>query len=170
MSQSGSYNVGGGGAGDILTLTGNVGGAVGPDGGGNINVVGAGDVLVTGNNATNTLTITVPGGGLQWFFVTVNTAMIDNAGYIANGIGTLQFLLPAVSVLGDIVRVAGITAAGWQITQAAGQQIQYGNLLTTAGAGGSLNSTATGDGVELVCVVANTAWIVLSGVGNINVV
>lgn len=170
MSQSGSYGAGGGGGGGIQTLTGNTGGAITPDGLGNINVVGVGGVSVAGNLGTNTLTISSAGGGLQWFFVVVNTPLAVNSGYIANGVGTLQFSLPAASALGDIVRVAGITAGGWQITQGAGQQIQFGNLLTTAGVGGSLSSTLSGDTVELVCVVADTAWLVLSGVGNINVI
>jgi hypothetical protein len=170
MSQSGSYSVGGGGGGDILNLTGNTGGAIAPDGAGNINILGAGPITVAGNAGTHTLTISTTGGGLTWAIVVINTAMQRNDGYIANAVGTVQLLLPTVSVLGDIVRVAGITAGGWQITQSAGQQIQFGNLLTTVGVGGSLNSTASGDTVELVCVVANTSWMVLSGVGNINVV
>jgi hypothetical protein len=171
MSQSGSYNAGGGGGGgDILNLTGNTGGAISPDGGGNINILGAGSVNVAGNAGTNTLTITTSGGGLAWSVVVINTAMAPNDGYIVNGVGLVQLLLPAVSAVGDIIRVCGITAAGWQITQNAGQQIQFGNQLTTAGVGGSLSSTLSGDGVEMVCASANTGWVILSGVGNINVV
>ena len=44
----------------IETLTGNVGGAVGPTGN-NINVVGSGSITVTGNPGTSTLTITYTG-------------------------------------------------------------------------------------------------------------
>jgi hypothetical protein len=61
MSQAGIINTGGASGGDVLTLTGNTGGAVGPNGSGNINVVfptaqpGAG--TVTGNPGANTLTI-----------------------------------------------------------------------------------------------------------------
>jgi hypothetical protein len=47
----------------IQTITGNVGGAVGPDGGGNVDFVGAGTVTVTGNPGTNTLTITINNSG-----------------------------------------------------------------------------------------------------------
>ncbi len=45
------------GTGAAETLTGNAGGAVGPDGADNINVLGSGDILVTGNPGTNTLTL-----------------------------------------------------------------------------------------------------------------
>lgn len=44
-------------SGTLLTLTGNVGGAVSPTVG-NINVIGSGGVVVTGNPGTSTLTIT----------------------------------------------------------------------------------------------------------------
>lgn len=170
MSQSGTYGVGGGGGGgDILNLTGNTGGAIAPDGGGNINIVGAGGLTVTGNAGAFSLTISSTGGGLQWFVVGVNTAMTVNCGFVANAVGTIQLLLPAVAPIGSIVRVCGLTAAGWQVTQNAGQQIRFGNLLTTVGAGGSLASTLAGDTVEIVCVTANTGWLVLSGVGNVNV-
>lgn len=53
MSQQGRL-----GSGFLEFLTGNVGGPVPPDGAENINIVGAGTVAVTGNPATNTLTIT----------------------------------------------------------------------------------------------------------------
>jgi hypothetical protein len=59
MSQSGIINMSGGGGGGtpVQTLTGNSGGAVPPTGN-NINVIGAGGVLVTGTPGTSTLTIT----------------------------------------------------------------------------------------------------------------
>ncbi len=47
--------------GPIVELTGNSGGPVMPDGGGNINIVGSGDITVTGNPGTNTLTISDSG-------------------------------------------------------------------------------------------------------------
>lgn len=52
---------GGGGGGDVQTLTGNTGSPVGPDGSGNINIIGSGGglegIVVTGT--TNTLTISL---------------------------------------------------------------------------------------------------------------
>jgi hypothetical protein len=170
MSQSGVYTTsGGGGGGTVITLTGNAGGAVGPNGGGNINVVGAGGVTVTGNPGTNTLTITDAGGGITWFVATVNAGMAINDGYIANGGAGISLLLPAVAPVGSIVRVTGINAGGWTITQNGGQTIFVGNAQTTVGVGGSVASTLTRDSIELVCVVANTTWNTLSGVGNFNV-
>lgn len=60
MSQLSSIITGGGGGGGMLnTLTGDTGGAVGPDGGGNINVIGssASFIAVFGSPGTNTLTV-----------------------------------------------------------------------------------------------------------------
>lgn len=170
MSQSGSYSSGAAGGGDILTLTGNTGGAVGPNGFGNINIVGISGTEVSGDPGTSTLTVETTGGGLGWFVVTINVAMGVNNGYIANAVGQLQLLLPAVAPVGSIIRVGGLTAGGWQITQNAGQAIRFGVMVTTTGVGGSLSSTAIGDAVELVCVTANTGWLALSGVGNLAIV
>lgn len=62
MSQINKIILSSSGGGDVLTLTGNTGGAVGPDGGGNINVIGDGTTAsVAGNAGTNTLTISVAG-------------------------------------------------------------------------------------------------------------
>lgn len=58
MSQGGNYLTnGGGGGGSILSETGNSGGAVGPSGGGNLNVLGSQGFNVVGNAGTNTLTL-----------------------------------------------------------------------------------------------------------------
>ncbi len=46
---------------DIETLTGNVGGPVGPDGAFNVNVVGSAPITTSGNPGTNTLTIDTDG-------------------------------------------------------------------------------------------------------------
>lgn len=57
MSQSGLVSDSTTSGSDIETLTGNTGGAVGPDAAFNIDIVGTGDLTVTGNPGTNTLTI-----------------------------------------------------------------------------------------------------------------
>lgn len=59
MSQSGTFLTGAPMGGSVNTLTGNSGGAVGPDGAGNINVIGMAPIDVAGNPGTFTLTIDV---------------------------------------------------------------------------------------------------------------
>lgn len=96
--------------------------------------------------------------------------MAVNNGYIANNGATVQLTLPAVAVIGDMIRVTGKGAGGWQIQQNAGQTIYFASQATTTGAGGSLSSTDDRDSIELVCVTANNDWNVLSSIGNITVV
>lgn len=126
---------------------------------------------ITVTPGANTITIASTGGGLTWSVITVNQTAAINNGYICNKAGTLALALPAVSAVGSVIRVTGInTATGWQITQAAGQQIFFGTSSTTLGVGGTLTSFAIRDSIEIVCVVANLTWNVISSIGNITIV
>jgi hypothetical protein len=69
----------------VETLTGNSGGAVGPDAGHNINVVGTGSITVVGNPGTNTLTIT-PSGAIATTY-TENTGTATPAANNLNILG-----------------------------------------------------------------------------------
>jgi hypothetical protein len=167
MSQMGSF-IQSSGVVTILTLTGNVGGAVGPTLGGNINLIGGAGITVTGNPGTNTLTITGAATPFTWNVATVDGNMAVDNGYISNKAGLLTMTLPAVAAVGDIVRITGKNAGnGWKIAQNGGQTIFIESLATTTGGGGSLASGLTRDAVELVCVTANTDWNVISSMGNL---
>ncbi len=171
MSQIGAYILGSGGGGiPIETITPNGGGGpISPDGANNINFVGVG-LTITGAGNTITFTDTDP-GNFTWQVVAIDQTMVPNNGYIANKAGLLSLLLPAVSVVGDMIRVTGMNRnIGWAITQAAGQVIHFGATDTTVGIGGSLASTDTYDSIELVCNVANLEWIELSCQGNITII
>ena len=80
MSQITSYNSSGGGGSEVLTLTGNSGGPVGPDLG-NINIVGSGGVLVAGNAFTSTLTITVPSAYFNYTLVNTSPYVVLSTDY-----------------------------------------------------------------------------------------
>lgn len=98
------------------------------------------------------------------------TAEINHT-YITNKAGTAcAITLPAAAVVGSELKIIGKGATGWTLLQAAGQQVHFGNVSTTAGAGGSLASSATRDCISLICVIADTTWQVFSSVGNITVV
>jgi hypothetical protein len=93
--------------------------------------------------------------------------MVAVNGYLAN-FGTLVTLtLPVSAAQFTVIQVAGFGAGGWLIAQNAGQNIQFGSVSTTVGATGSLASTNLYDQITLLCAVANTTWVVTSGVGNI---
>lgn len=150
-------------------LEGNMGGPVGPDASNVIFVVGAGDISVSGNPATHTLTITATGLP-TWNKISVNTALQANMGYICTGGGTLVLTLPATSNVGDIIEITLDGSAGFSVGQGAGQSIRTGNVSTTIGVGGSLASTQQGDSLRMVCSVTNLKWNVLSSMGNPTIV
>lgn len=106
-----------------------------------------------------------------WTVINADQPAAVGAGYFCNKVGLLSLSLPAASAVGDVIEVSNInTAVGTAITQVAGQQIYYGSLSTTLGAGGSLTSIAVGDSLKIVCRVANTFWQVVSSVGSWTVV
>lgn len=119
MSQAGSISGGGGGgSGTLSTLTGNSGGAVSPTGG-NINVVGSGNITVTGNPGTSTLTIADSGGTGLTFDADVGSAtpalgVIDMAG--GSNINTSATGSTVTYNLNDNVTITGTyTTAGGNI-------------------------------------------------------
>ncbi len=108
---------------------------------------------------------------MTWQTIIASQALAVDNGYIciAPG-GALSLSLPAVSSVGDIIEITLDGSASFTITQGAGQQIRLGNLATTAGVGGSLQSTQQGDSIRMVCSVANLKWNVLSSMGNPTIV
>jgi len=121
-------------------------------------------------NGSAWVPVTLSSGGLTWTIVTADGAMSPSNGYIANKGTLLTMSLPTTCATGTIIRLSGMNAGLWKISQAAGQSIKFGNQSTTAGTGGYLASVLTYDAVELICIVANTTWMVISSVGNITVV
>jgi hypothetical protein len=97
--------------------------------------------------------------------------MASNNGYILNNPSLLTATLPSSSSVGDIVWVVGKGVGGWRIAQNSGQMIHFGSQDTTAGVGGSLDSTNQYDAIQLLCTAANTDWT-CTGIaqGNISVV
>lgn len=159
MSQSGKFSEGSGAAG-IETITGTEGGAVGPDGAFNVNLVGSGGVTVVGDPPNNTLTINVSGSGFIWNVVsgTSEDMEVDN-GYIPNNVALVTFTLPATATVGTSVAVGGLGSGGWSIAQNVGQTIHVGSSSSTPGVGGSVASTNRYDSIELLCVVEDEEWV-----------
>lgn len=108
--------------------------------------------------------------GMTWAVVTADATMAVNNGYIANKATLLTMALPTTSAVGSVCRISGMNAGLWKISQAASQKINFGDVSTTAGVTGYLASVLTRDGIELVCVVADLEWNVVSSIGNITVV
>ena len=126
--------------------------------------------LLTADTSGNATWQAAPAGGLSWAAATGDATMTVGHGYLANKGTLLTLTLPTTSAVGTSVRVAGMNAGLWKIAQAAGQYIKFGNQNTTTGTGGYLASVLTYDAVELICIVADTGWTVVSSLGNITIV
>jgi hypothetical protein len=96
--------------------------------------------------------------------------IVPNMGYVAENAGLTTFTLPSVCPAGAVIGVVAGTAAGWTLTQNAGQNVQVGELSSTVGVGGSVSSTQIGDALQLVCSVANTTFIAISVIGTLTIV
>jgi len=111
---------------------------------------------------------------------TATQTMAVNTSYIADyGSSSVNMTLPATAARGTVISVTGgvsgyynsgttPTTGSWQITQNTGQIIHFGSASTTT-TSGSLQATGQYDSVQLVCVVANTTFVVVSSQGNITV-
>jgi polyribonucleotide nucleotidyltransferase len=122
-------------------------------------------------NGAGTITISSSGSAGWVDQTTATVTMAVNTGYTADaGASLITFTLPATSAIGDFVEINGKGSGLYTIAQASGQQIHFGNLASTSGAGGTVSSTLQFDCIRLRCITANTIWVVVSAVGNFTVV
>lgn len=126
--------------------------------------------LYVSGGSTFAAAINAPGIVSSWTVITADQTAEINKGYLTNKATVLGLTLPSSAAVGSMIRVSGMTTAGWKITQNASQVIHFGKTDTTVGTAGYLQSTLARDGVELVCCVANNEWNVVSSVGNITIV
>jgi hypothetical protein len=126
---------------------------------------GAGIVLTPGHNS---ITIdTAAAGAFTWNSTPGNSvALAADNGYMLNNAGLTTATLPVICAAGKIIRISGSGAGLFLIAQNAGQSIKLGNVSSTGGVAGSLASTVQYDAVELLCIVADTVFSVISSVGN----
>lgn len=176
LTATGGTLLGTTGAGSTLTINAddNVVGSVVSDSGtatptsNAFTIAGSGSVSTSASGST--VTIAVSGSGLSWNVETGTSAnMAVNNGYIGNNAAGVTFTLPASAAVGETIQVTGLQDS-WTIAQNAGQTIYFGSSSTTTGVGGSLASTDARDVIELICVVGNTDFQVISSIGNITVV
>ena len=128
---------------------------------------------ITFTAGPNSLNLEASGGGgtgITWNEVTgTSQSAAVNNGYICNNAGLVTVTLPGTAALGSVIRISGKGAGGWKLAQNAGQQINFGASASTSGATGYIASTLQYDAVEVLCITANTTWVVLSAVGNLTV-
>ncbi len=127
----------------ILTITGDIGGAVGPDGGNNIDIISGDGVTVTGSPGANSLTIDIDGDVATKYDTDSGIAAPSGGILNINGTGGI-----VTSGAGDTVNIdtAGIVATS--IVTDAGTAIPAANILNVLGGTGSTTAGA-GDTVTI---------------------
>lgn len=132
----------------ILTITGDSGGAVGPDGANNINLVGGTNVTVAGNGGTNTLTVTL-GGAVGSSFPTDSGTATPAAGILnilgAGGTSTSGAGNTVTVTSGPTIPTSFTTDAGSATPAANNINVFGGTSISTAGAGDTITINADGD-------------------------
>jgi hypothetical protein len=106
----------------------------------------------------------------SWHKLTASGNLLINADNLMNGASLVVGTLPAGPTDGQVCRVTGIGVGGWKIAQGNTDHIIFGNVATTAGSGGYLQSTNQYDFVHLKYSSDAAAWIVQYSVGNITYV
>lgn len=86
--------------------------------------------------------------------------------YIANNAGLVTLTLPSTAAVGDTVRVVGKGAGLFKIGQNAGQTINFLSKTTTTGVGGDITAEDQYGLIEIMCITANTTWVVVHAAGN----
>lgn len=108
----------------------------------------------------------MPIGDMIWSREPGAAVALDNHhGYINTNAGLTTFTLPLLADIGDVIEIIGEGAGQWIIAQNAGQNIQFANVSTTPGVGGSVAASDRYDCITLRCRVANTTWSVVANVG-----
>lgn len=110
-------------------------------------------------------------GSMAWVEINSNASIQAAYGYDQQGSSDVILTLPVQAQVGDTFAVVRTGTGNWRVAQNAGQSIIFGNIQTTVGVNGYLESTAVGDTIQAVCIEQNTTWAVTPGaVGNITYV
>ncbi len=98
---------------------------------------------------------------LSFSLVTGATQTVDiNSVYVPTNVAQTVFQLPTQMDVGNRVEIDGQGAGGWRLLLNAGQTIRL--AATGATANTSVTSSSRYDSISIICVVANTTWIVVS--------
>lgn len=136
----------------------------------------AGAALTTKLTISPTGVITTLLGQLisSWQSITATTkTMVAGEGYVSTSTANAQivYTLPTTVAVGAVFAVVGGSGTGgWKINQNASQVIKSNASTTTTGTGGSIAASTQFCTIELVCIIANTTFVVRSSVGTLTIV
>src|SRR6267378_62766 len=128
----------------ILTITGDVGGAVGPDGANNIKLLTGASLTVTGNPGTNTLTITLDSTVPLQFNESVGSATA--AANIINVVGTGGI---TTSGAGNTITITAGATVPTTFTEDAGSATPAANNLNVVGTANQITTSGAGSTVTI---------------------
>jgi hypothetical protein len=126
---------------------------------------------ITITNGHNTITINSTAVGTTNVNQNTSSATLaPNTRYITNnGASLVTYTLATSPAIGDTYFIVGGSSGGWSIAQNVSQQINYGNVSTTAGTGGSLSSSNQNNCVTITYVGSNI-FTAYETQGNLNYV
>ena len=116
-------------------------------------------------NGAGSITIASTQSAYSWVDqTTIARTMAANTAYVSTSTANalITYTLPAIAAVGDTYRIVGKTTGGWTLQAAAGQTVNVGSVATTVA--GTVASSNAFDTVEIVCITANTAFSIISGV------
>lgn len=127
---------------------------------------------VTFGNTTGATQINISSGtgGISFSLATASGTsfnFIPGRYYSTNNASLVTGTLPSTVAIGSRFIVSGNGAGGWKVAQNASQQIFTTGSNTTSGTGGSVSSGGRYDSVELVCVTANTDFVIVNSKGTL---
>lgn len=175
---AGIYNVATGATGGVVTI--DNGHQLGSSNGANGQVlIGGGTAPVWANITSTGGTVDITNGagsinleisgGVEWTEATGATqALAVNTGYILNRGAGVTATLPAAAAIGDVIKIVGKLGL-FVIAQNGGQTIHMISSSTTTGVGGSVTATTQYDCLELVCITANTDFVIRNSMGNLTI-
>lgn len=128
-------------------------------------IAGSGNITVT--SISGSITVSASGAASFSWVAAPSTpvTVVENTGYYVTDASQVTFNLPATFAAGSTMAIVGLGAGGWVLKANTGQVVHIGNQATTSA--GTLTSSNQYDCVEVLCVTANTTFVVRSLVGNI---
>lgn len=97
-----------------------------------------------------------------------SATLLSSGRYIPQNASLTIYTLPTTAAVGDVIFINGKGSGGWRISQNTGQVI-HGATDTTTGSAGYVGSTARYNSIAIVCVTANTEWIIQSSQGSLTI-
>jgi len=97
---------------------------------------------------------------------TISQLMLPNGNYYTQNSSLTTMTLPVNAPSGSTLNIAGAGSGKWTLAQNANQSVNFEGQTTTTGTGGSIAATNQYDVLSLLCLTANTQWVVTSGIGN----